>query len=92
MECRAELLYRACEDPSMMSGSLQAHLDNVGIRLLAELESIEWGGVPVRVREPSYEKADGVLRFTCSVRVMAEKTAAAAELQGALRAQVKVDG
>lgn len=66
--------YHVAPDPTIVTGGLlQQQLDDVSIRLMADLEYIYFDDIPVRVMNPRTEKVDGVLHFFCNISVMATK-------------------
>lgn len=69
----ATIRYHVAADPSSVVGSLQQQLDDIGIRMLSELENITWDGMPVRITQPRVEKVDGVLHWFGNISVMATK-------------------
>lgn len=69
----ASIRYREVSDPSTITGSLQERLDAVGLKLLTELLTINWGGTTVTLHGAYTEKIDGVLHWFANVTVMATK-------------------
>lgn len=69
----ATIRYREVSDPASITGSLQERLDNIGIKLMSELEYIMWNDIPVTIRNPRIEKIDGVLHWFGNIAVMATK-------------------
>jgi len=84
----ATIRYREVADPSSITGSLQERLDDTGIKLLSELESITWGDMPVTLRDRYTEKVEGVLHFFCNVSVMAKKPIELGPLQEQLSTSI----
>ena len=64
--------YHAAADPATVVSGLQEELDDMAIKLMAELECIQWE-LPVRVLNPRTEKVDGVLHYFCNISVMCRK-------------------
>lgn len=52
---------------------LEQRLDDVGINLIINFTDIEIGGKPRKIIESYYEKVDGVLHFSCKVKLQVEK-------------------
>ena len=69
----ATIRHHVAADPASVSGSLQQQLDDIGIQLMAELESIAWDGMPINLTGRRVEKVDGNLHFFCNITVMATK-------------------
>ena len=68
--------YRFVEDIETAT-NLQQQLDDIGLKLLSDLDyinlSLDETVKPVRILNPRFEKADGVLQFFCNILVRAKK-------------------
>lgn len=84
----ANIRYHVAEDPSSVTGSLQEQLDNASIKLISELDHIEWDGMRINITSPRTEKVDGVLYYFCNVSVMAKKERALDPYQDTLETQI----
>lgn len=84
----ATIRYREVSDPASITGSLQERLDNIGIKLMSELEYIMWNDIPVTIRNPRIEKIDGVLHWFGNITVMSTKPVVLDPLQEQLEINV----
>jgi len=84
----ATMRFRVAADPASVVGSLQQQLDDASIKLLADLESIYWNGIPVRISNLRTEKVDGVLHCFCNIEIMATKPIEVGPLQEQLEINI----
>lgn len=52
---------------------LEQKLDDVGNDLIINFTNIEIGGRPKKITDAYYEKVDGVLHFSCKIKLQVEK-------------------
>ena len=64
--------YRQVADPSN-EAKIEQELDEVGHRLVEDFIKVQLNNRPCKIREAYYEKVDGVLHFSCQIRVQVEK-------------------
>ena len=81
----AEIRYHNADDPAVDRFGLLEQLDTIGLALLAELTHIIWDARPVPVREPYYEKIEGVLYWRGSFNVIAKIPTAPDPMQEQLK-------
>lgn len=72
IEYLVTLRYRVAADTTFTS-NLQEQLDTMGLKLLSDLNFLNWFGHPVKVKDARYEKEDGVLHFFFTFKIMATK-------------------
>ena len=65
--------YRIAANPQAV-GNLLEQLNNIGAKMKSDIQNIYWDNVPVRIRNPRYEIQEGILQYTCNVRVQGTKT------------------
>ena len=64
--------YRQVADPSN-EAKIEQELDEIGHRMIEDFVKIQLNNRPHKIREAYYEKVDGVLHFSCQIRVQVEK-------------------
>lgn len=76
--------YRYVADPSTQTANLNQQLDGVGLKLLSDLEYIEYEGSKFRVQNARVEKVDNVLHYFCNIKVRVSKPLPEVPLQETL--------
>lgn len=64
--------YRQVADPSN-EARIEQELDEVGHKMIEDFVKVQINDKPYKIREAYYEKVDGVLHFSCRIRVQIEK-------------------
>ena len=84
-----EIRYRVANDPST-DLTLERDLDNMGLKLLQQFNIIDFEGEKVRCTEKSITKADGILHFFFTIRLMVKKVSEPQVKQNTLAVQMEL--
>lgn len=64
--------YREVADVAT-EAKIEQKLDDIGNELIINFTDVQIGEKPYKIREAYYEKIDGVLHFTCKIKIQVEK-------------------
>lgn len=64
--------YRQVADVSN-EARIEQELDEIGHKLIEEFVDVQLNNRPCKIKEAYYEKVDGVLHFSCQIKIQVEK-------------------
>ena len=84
-----EIRYRVASDPTT-DLTLERDLDNMGLKLLQQFNIIDFEGEKVRCTEKYINKADGILHFFFTIKLMVRKVSEPQVKQNTLGVQMEL--